>query len=512
MTDQELVDLLAYLATLRQPVSIVGQYQAMGPIPESDGAPRLDPTARLDLERRGRRRPGPRALVAAGECQRRGAGRPGPLVAGDAKSGGAMSRSPVVSPIAQKARLVFDTPAEIAVWLDGKPVTLSGTSGDKDEPADRESSTCPKGPSALLIRVPLRGVGVPGLAGHNVRGRSAGRVHSAKSGPGVGEQPQPGTRRQTDHRSFASTNADANAEITPRRTGSEARIAVAIPCYNEAAAIATVVAQFRAALPDAEIVVFDNNSTDGTGEIARGLGVRVVDGARTGEGPRGASGLRDAELTMTSIVLDRRRRHLSGRGRAAPDRAGARRHRPTWPSAPRQPTPGAGAMTLIRGMGNRLIRAAFRLLIGPGNTDLLSGYRAFSRRFRAEVELRSSGFEIETELAGEAVARGLRVVEIPSRTTRGSPGPRASCGRSATAGGSWPRSSSQGMRLRPVRLLLMGVVPLIVLGVTVHWGFAAAAGLYALILWASTDAVEDLRPRKSDESEEEEPRITRIHE
>ncbi len=72
----------------------------------------------------------------------------------------------------------------------------------------------------------------------------------------------------------------------------------------------------------------------------------------------------------------------------------------------RQPTPGAGAMTLIRGVGNRLIRAAFRLLIGPGNTDLLSGYRAFSRRFRQEVRLRSSGFEIETELAGEAAARG----------------------------------------------------------------------------------------------------------
>ena len=54
----------------------------------------------------------------------------------------------------------------------------------------------------------------------------------------------------------------------------------------------------------------------------------------------------------------------------------------------------------------------FRLLIGPGNTDLLSGYRAFNRRFRAAVELRSQGFEIETELASEAVGRGLRVIEI----------------------------------------------------------------------------------------------------
>ena len=63
-----------------------------------------------------------------------------------------------------------------------------------------------------------------------------------------------------------------------------ARIAVAIPCFNEAAAIASVIERFRAALPEAEIVVFDNNSTDGTGEIARGLGVRVIDGAEQGKG------------------------------------------------------------------------------------------------------------------------------------------------------------------------------------------------------------------------------------
>ena len=120
----------------------------------------------------------------------------------------------------------------------------------------------------------------------------------------------------------------------------------------------------------------------------------------------------------------------------------------------RQPTPGAGAMTLIRGVGNRLIRAAFRLLIGPGNTDLLSGYRAFSRRFREEVRLRSSGFEIETELAGEAVARGLRVVEISVPYHPRIAGTRASCGRSATAGGSWPRSSCRACGSGPLRLLL----------------------------------------------------------
>ena len=62
-------------------------------------------------------------------------------------------------------------------------------------------------------------------------------------------------------------------------------------------------------------------------------------------------------------------------------------------------------MTPVRGLGNVLIRAAFRVLIGRGPGDLLSGYRVFSRRFREAVALRSAGFEIETELASEAVAR-----------------------------------------------------------------------------------------------------------
>src|SRR5690606_35297834 len=79
----------------------------------------------------------------------------------------------------------------------------------------------------------------------------------------------------------------------------------------------------------------------------------------------------------------------------------------------RRPVAEAGAMTPVRGLGNLLIRAAFRVLIGAGPGDLLSGYRVFSRHFRESVELRSTGFEIETELGCEAVARRLRVVEYP---------------------------------------------------------------------------------------------------
>jgi glycosyltransferase involved in cell wall biosynthesis len=200
----------------------------------------------------------------------------------------------------------------------------------------------------------------------------------------------------------AVTNLQA-AENSPR-------IAVAIPCFNEAAAIGTVIAQFRTALPGAEIVVFDNNSTDGTSNIAREQGVRVEIVAEQGKGHvvRAAFALlgdRDVVLLvdgdgtypaeaaplLVASVLDE----------AADMVVGAR-----------QPELGAGAMSPVRGLGNLLIHSTFRLLIGKGTGDLLSGYRAFSPRFLRTVSLRSEGFEIETELAIEAVTRKLRTLEV----------------------------------------------------------------------------------------------------
>jgi glycosyltransferase involved in cell wall biosynthesis len=191
----------------------------------------------------------------------------------------------------------------------------------------------------------------------------------------------------------------------------EPRVAVAIPCYNEAAAVAVVVAQWRAALPDAEIVVFDNNSTDGTGAIARGLGVRVVEVPEQGKG-YAVRAIFDVLGDHDAIVL------VDGDGTypaeeigplLAPVLAG----QADMTVGARRPVAEAGAMTAVRGLGNVLIGAAFRLLIGPGTTDLLSGYRVFGPRYLRAVVPRSRGFEIETELASEAIARRMRVIELP---------------------------------------------------------------------------------------------------
>lgn len=188
-------------------------------------------------------------------------------------------------------------------------------------------------------------------------------------------------------------------------------VAVAIPCYNEAAAIGAVIAEWRAALPDAEIVVFDNNSCDGTGALALSLGVRVVPVPTQGKGCAVRAIFRELADRSAVVLVD-------GDG-TYPAQAAPLLLEPVLRGeadmsvGARRPTSATGAMSPVRGVGNLLIRAAFRLFIGRGPGDLLSGYRVFSPRFLETVTLRSNGFEIETELACEAVARRLPTIEVP---------------------------------------------------------------------------------------------------
>ncbi|HEU5117179.1 MAG TPA: glycosyltransferase, partial [Isosphaeraceae bacterium] len=191
----------------------------------------------------------------------------------------------------------------------------------------------------------------------------------------------------------------------------ERPIAVAIPCYNEAGAILDVLGRWRLALPDAEIVVFDNNSSDHTAALARSLGVRVVPVPSQGKG--------FAVQAMFAELRDRRAVVLTDGDGTYPPEEVSRLLEPVLEGqaemtvGARQPVAAVGAMSPVRRLGNLLIRSAFRLLIGRGPGDLLSGYRVFSHRFLQQVRPHSSGFEIETELTGEAVAQGLRTVEIP---------------------------------------------------------------------------------------------------
>ncbi len=185
-------------------------------------------------------------------------------------------------------------------------------------------------------------------------------------------------------------------------------IAVLLPCYNEAAAIAEVIGAFRAALPDARIYVYDNNSTDATAQIARTAGAAVRKEPLQGKGnvvrrmfadieadvyvmADGDSTYEPAAATrMISLLLDEQLDMVVGARFAAADDAYRRGHR----------------------LGNRLLTAAVANLFGKRFSDMLSGYRAFSRRFVKSFPAMSDGFEIETELTIHALELRLPVAEI----------------------------------------------------------------------------------------------------
>jgi glycosyltransferase involved in cell wall biosynthesis len=234
---------------------------------------------------------------------------------------------------------------------------------------------------------------------------------------------------------------------------SEPRVAVAIPCYNEAAAIATVIARWRHALPGAEILVFDNNSTDGTGAIAQGLGVTVIPVPEQGKG--------HAVRAIFAVLGDRDAVVLVDGDGTYPAEAIGPLLAPILEGTAdmavgaRRPVAEERAMSPVRSLGNLLIPAAFRLLIGRGPGDLLSGYRVFSRRFRETVRLRSEGFEIETELASEAVARGLRTVEVPVPYYPRIAGTQSKLKAFRDGRRILATILVQSLRLRPWRLLLL---------------------------------------------------------
>ena len=184
-------------------------------------------------------------------------------------------------------------------------------------------------------------------------------------------------------------------------------IAVVIPCYNEAATVADVIRGFRAALPKARIVVYDNNSADDTAARALAAGAEVRDERRQGKGYAVRRAFADIEANiyvlvdgdatydapsvpgMVTRLIDERLDMIVGRRQQAADSVWRAHHR----------------------FGNRLLTSAVQRLFGSDMRDMLSGYRVFSRRFVKSFPAMSREFEIETELTVHALELQLRVAE-----------------------------------------------------------------------------------------------------
>jgi glycosyltransferase involved in cell wall biosynthesis len=185
------------------------------------------------------------------------------------------------------------------------------------------------------------------------------------------------------------------------------KIAVLLPCYNEEAAIARTVADFRAALPDAVIYVYDNNSSDRTQQVAAAAGAIVRTERMQGKGHvvRRMFADVDADIyimadgdatyeaaaapALVKLLIDDQLDMVVGARKSEVEAAYRRGHR----------------------LGNALLTGMLARLFGRSFSDILSGYRVFSRRFVKSFPVLSSGFEIETEISVHALELRMPVAE-----------------------------------------------------------------------------------------------------
>jgi glycosyltransferase involved in cell wall biosynthesis len=187
------------------------------------------------------------------------------------------------------------------------------------------------------------------------------------------------------------------------------RIAVVIPCYNEQATIAGVIADFRRELPEAAIHVFDNNSSDGTGDIARAAGATVQLVPTQGKGEVVRAMFRDVDADIL-VMVDGDATYPASRAREliAPVAAG----RADMVVGTRLQQYDSESFRPLHVFGNNLVLHVINAFFGARLTDVMSGYRAFSRRFVKTVPILSRGFEIETEMTLHALEHRFPVVEV----------------------------------------------------------------------------------------------------
>ena len=190
------------------------------------------------------------------------------------------------------------------------------------------------------------------------------------------------------------------------------KIAVLVPCYNEALTIGKVIDDFHRELPEATIYVYDNNSSDETSAIAREHGATVRFEPRQGKGNVVRQMLRDIDADAY-IMVDGDDTYPADAAKdlLAPILDGSADH--VVGDRLSNGTYGEENTRAFHGFGNDLVRWLIKVLYGFEFTDVMTGYRAFSRQFAETLPVLSPGFEIETELSIHAVDKRFRIVQVP---------------------------------------------------------------------------------------------------
>ncbi len=184
-------------------------------------------------------------------------------------------------------------------------------------------------------------------------------------------------------------------------------IAILIPCYNESQTIAKVVSDWKQVLPDAAIYVYDNNSTDGTDEIARAAGAIVRYEPMQGKGNVVRRMLQEIDAKCY-IMVDGDDTYPAEDGPAMAkavlegqiDMVIGDRLSSTYFQENKRP---------MHNFGNSLVRKSINVLFGSDIRDIMTGYRAFSFRFAKSFPVVSRGFEIETEMTIHAVDKNMAI-------------------------------------------------------------------------------------------------------
>ena len=190
----------------------------------------------------------------------------------------------------------------------------------------------------------------------------------------------------------------------------KAKIVILIPCLNEEITIGKVIHDFQDAIPEAKIIVFDNNSTDRTAAIVRECGAEVIPESRPGKGHVVASMFRKVDADYYVIVdgddtysAEHVRKLLEPVMKEQADMA----------VAVRLAEYTATSFRPLHVFGNNLVRRLVNWIFKSNLSDIMSGYRAFSRELVQSIPILSSGFEVETEITIRILDYGFRIKEVP---------------------------------------------------------------------------------------------------
>ncbi len=195
-------------------------------------------------------------------------------------------------------------------------------------------------------------------------------------------------------------------------TAGSLRVAVVIPCLNEQATIGRVLDGFRASLPEADLYVLDNNSSDKTPQVAREHGAVVLRETRPGKGFAVRKAFREVEADIYLLVDG---------DDTYPAEDARRMMKPILDGVAdvvvgtRLGSESGSEFRWVNRAGNRILLGFLTALFRANVTDLLSGYRAMTREFVKQAPVLSAGFELETELSVLALEREFRTVEVPIR-------------------------------------------------------------------------------------------------